>query len=1000
VSASLSVVGLALAPAASAAPTVLTYTSTTALTVPAGVTSIKAEVIGGGGGSGWDFIHSMSGAPGGAGADLTTTLAVTPGQVLGIAVGGAGFDASGSSGVPGGPGVGGLPIAAGGNGGSGTHAGGGGGGAASGLVDSISSKILAVAPGGGGGGGEFFTGDGGGGGSFPNSGANGHFFGFGDGAGGVAGASEMSTPGPATSSGGNGGSGLASGGGGGGGGCPGGGGGTGDSGAGAGGGGGSGGWCVNAFFATATTVNAASGPFGGPDEQGEVIITYTIAPPLALAPQSLPAGTVGSLYPTQTLLASGGTPPYTFDTSPISGSLPPGISLSASGAITGTPSTAGTYNFTVQVSDSSIPAKTATQSYSITVKPPPLFFGPSSLPGGLVGHPYSGSLSGSGGTPPYSFNVVGGSLPPGLTLNPTTGAITGTPSAAGTHAFKVTLTDSSTPQQSVTQTFSITVASPALFFTPQTLPNGTVGVAYPPQTLSVTGGTPPYSFALSAGTLPPGLSLNSLTGVISGTPTTAGTYSFTVTATDSSSPTHLTAMQSFTVVIEAPALVLNPAVLPDGVVGHSYAGSVTFSGGTSPYSASVFSGALPPGLSLGTPSAGTLGIGGTPTAAGTYSFGLRLTDSSTPPQSAENFYTITVVTPLTLGPPSLPNGQKGVAYSASVVASGGTPPYSYAKTAGTLPAGLSLNSSTGALSGTPTAAATYHFTITATDSSSPAQTASVAYTVVISPPAPVVTLSPLSLPDGTVGHPYSVTFSASGGTPPYTFTKPVGSLPPGLSLNHSTGALTGTPTTAGTFSFTIKVTDSASPTPHTASIAYTLVISKLLLSPATLPNGTVATPYSVTLIASGGSPPYAYNVSGSLPPGLSLNSLTGVLSGTPTTAGTYSFSIVANDSHTPTPNSVTNAYTVVISPAGPLTITTTSLPAATVGHADSATLGASGGTPPYTWLAKSTLPPGLSLSSAGVLSGTPTKAGSYTFSVEVKDSASHTDTKFVTLTVS
>jgi hypothetical protein len=184
-----------------------------------------------------------------------------------------------------------------------------------------------------------------------------------------------------------------------------------------------------------------------------------------------------------------------------------------------------------------------------------------------------------------------------------------------------------------------------------------------------------------------------------------------------------------------------------------------------------------------------------------------------------------------------------------------------------------------------------------------------------------VTVSPASLPNGTVGSGYSQTISASGGFPGYTYQTTSGGLPTGLSLNGSTGLLSGTPSAGGTSSFTVTATDSSG---NTGSRAYSLAINgAVTLSPAALPNGTVGAAYSQTVSASGGTGTgYSYSVSsGALPAGLSLNASTGLVSGTPTTATSYSFTIRAVDSGS---NAGSQAYNVTIGTAGPTVINLTS----------------------------------------------------------------------------
>ncbi len=167
---------------------------------------------------------------------------------------------------------------------------------------------------------------------------------------------------------------------------------------------------------------------------------------------SLPGGTVGAAY-SQTLAASGGTAPYSWTITV--GALPAGLLLNpATGVISGTPTTIGTSNFTVMVTDSANPAGTATQALSITTD---LTVTTTSLPGGKIFAAYNQTLAASGGTPPYTWSFTGG-FPLGLGLNPKTGVISGFLAAIGTWKFTVKVTDSAIPAGTATQDLSITVS--------------------------------------------------------------------------------------------------------------------------------------------------------------------------------------------------------------------------------------------------------------------------------------------------------------------------------------------------------------------------------------------------------------------------------------------------------------------------------------------------------------------------------------------------------------
>ena len=685
----------------------------------------------------------------------------------------------------------------------------------------------------------------------------------------------------------------------------------------------------------------------------ETINVSTPVPPLTLVGGPQPEGEVGIPY-TTSFTAAGGVTPYTFSIA--SGTLPPGLSISpATGVISGTPTAPGTSNFTVQVQDST--NATATASGSITViSPLSLLGGPQ--PEGVVGVAYSTSLVASGGVTPYSWSIVAGTLPAGLSISPTTGVIGGIPTAMGTSNFTVQVKDSL--GAIATAAASITINSP-LSIT-NSLPNGTVGVAYS-ASINATGGTTPYMCSITAGTLPAGLSMSGCT--VSGTPTTAGTSTVTVKVTDSSTPAQNVSANE-TIVISPTQLNLTNT-LPNGQVGVAYSANITASGGTTPYSCAI-TGALPAGLSL---SACT--VSGTPTVAGSATVTVKVTDSGNPAQNASQLETI-VIAPAALAiTNTLPNGQVGVVYSANITASGGTTPYTCSIT-GTLPAGLSLTGCT--VSGTPTASGSSPIVVKVTDSGSPAQNASQNETIVIAPANLTLTNT---LPNGTVGVAYSATIGATGGTTPYTCSI-TGALPAGLSLTGCT--VSGTPTAAGTSPITVKVTDSSSPVQN-ASQPETITIAPAALTITnTLPNGTVGVVYSASITAADGTPPYSCSITGTLPAGLSLTGCT--VSGTPTAAGSSPIVVKVTDSGSPAQNASQNE-TIVIAPAA-LVITGT-LPNGTVGVVYSATITASGGTTPYACSITGALPAGLTLTGCTV-SGTPTAAGSSPIVVKVTDSGS------------
>ena len=177
-------------------------------------------------------------------------------------------------------------------------------------------------------------------------------------------------------------------------------------------------------------------------------------------------------------------------------------------------------------------------------------------PSGMVGVPYSHFFPASGGTPPYTFAIIAGSLPDGLVLDPATGEAAGTPTLAGTFPFTVQVTDSTAATASVS--CAITIAPPPVSISCAVPPIGVVGVSYS-HFFPAADGVPPYTFAITAGTLPTGLALNAATGEVTGTPTVVGTFPFTVQVTDSTAAT-ATANCSITVAAVSP--IVTPAIFP------------------------------------------------------------------------------------------------------------------------------------------------------------------------------------------------------------------------------------------------------------------------------------------------------------------------------------------------------------------------------------------------------------------------------------------------------
>jgi len=319
-----------------------------------------------------------------------------------------------------------------------------------------------------------------------------------------------------------------------------------------------------------------------------------------------------------------------------------------------------------------------------------------------------------------------------------------------------------------------------------------------------------------------------------------------------------------------------------------------------------------------------------------------------------------------------------MAYAVQLSAANGNGSYTWSVTSGSLPAGLSLSAS-GLISGTPTTSGTSAFTVQAADGVNTAGES------VLTLNARAILVSPGFLSTVKLNTEFSTTLSATGGTGPYTWAVSSGSLPTGIAIENSTGVLSGTPTAAGANSFTIRATDADG---FFGERAYQLNIingTPTALTTASCVSGYNGSAYSQTLSATGGDGSLAWSISsGALPGGLSLDTSTGSITGTATAADTFVFTVTVVDT-TDILNYDSTEYSITIYEV--VGVNNTALASIGANRALDEALAATGGSGMYTWsLVSGALPPDVSLSPTGVLSGYPGKPGSYSFTVRATDS--------------
>lgn len=528
--------------------------------------------------------------------------------------------------------------------------------------------------------------------------------------------------------------------------------------------------------------------------------SVTVADPiLTVTPTSLPAGLEGKAYAPQQLSTSGGTAPYFYQLE--GADRPPlGMTLSSSGRISGVAGYAGNYSFGVRVTDSTTrnggTAPGVLQVITVQVAAAPtITIAPASLPGGTYGVVYPTQiLTGGGGTAPYTFSVSG-ALPPGVQLD-SDGTLSGTPSAGGTFFFTVTATDANTYSGARAYSFNVAVAPPGA-------PTG-VSAASPPAPANQADGSATVSFTAPASNGGSGITQYRVTSVPgnivafgTGSPIVVNglnfgaAYQFNVTAINAAGAGSASTNSNSVTSTRQQAIALqNPGPLAFGtttaLMVSSSSGLPVTVASLSPTCEIVAANqvrALLPGYC-------TLEA----TQAGDPVFA--------PATAVQAIFPIFVAGgAVSIQTPSLPAPVRGMTYGQTISVAGGSPPYVFVQT-GDLPPGLTFNT-LGQLSGVATQSGVYTFWVTVTDAAG--QTAASSYTLNVA--APVLVITPATLPAGRVGAAYAnTTLATAGGIAPYRYTVSAGTLPDGLSLAED-GTISGTPTTAASTSVTLRSTD-------------------------------------------------------------------------------------------------------------------------------------------------------------------------------------------------
>ncbi len=676
------------------------------------------------------------------------------------------------------------------------------------------------------------------------------------------------------------------------------------------------------------------------------------------------------------------------------GTLPAGLTLATNGHLSGIPSKAGEYIFTVQAESGGLKAY---KQCTITIEPALSILTDPALPRAKVSTWYSVTLSADTG---YSarWTLLSGTLPSGLSLNPATGTISGTPTEEVTSTFTI---QAEVGSYLAARTFMLTVGGLLEILESSDLTGWKEG-EYNSITFT-TDSAYPVSWSLSAGGIPDGVTFSN--GRLSGTPKDDGTYTFTLNAESGG----LTASKTFTLEVAAALTITTPSVLPSVKTGSYYSFTLetdaaegrevlwtaqrvytdeddedeqeTREQGTIYYYRSYY---LPSGMYIDE-STGT--IYGVPSVEGVYTFIIKAVMGSI---EASKTFSLTVRPTLSITTGNvLPHAETNEFYTVTLTSDAEEDEVvTWSVIGGTLPERLLLDTQTGTLSGYLLAEGTYSFTIQAFMNGLRAQkeftlTAGEVMRIITSPVIPVI----------EAGEYFELAIetdkSASSGS---SWSVIDGIIPPGINLNPSTGLLSGTPTRAGTYSFTVRNVSGYS----VAEQAFTLTVGFAITDSSPLPAGKAGQNYSHKFTAGGAS---SVNLIWSasrdiLPTGLTLNSQ-GVLSGTTNEAGTYTFTVyafVSNDV------SARKTFTLTIdASSSAVPILNSSLPDGQVGEEYYAELTSS--LEGVTWQVLSgNLPEGLTLNENGLISGTPAESGTFTF-VVLAQTTTRDGTKQFTITI-
>jgi hypothetical protein len=705
------------------------------------------------------------------------------------------------------------------------------------------------------------------------------------------------------------------------------------------------------------------------DSNAEREFTINVVDRLTISIQALPRGTKNQDY-FENILATGGTPPYTFTLK--SGTLPTHLQLSKTGKLTGHPTKTGSYQATIQVTDSENRTRENTFTLQIVDL---LIIQTNRLNDGIIDTQYNQTLSASGGYGDYIWTVYSGKLLHTLRINNPTQQLIGKPEQP---AYKTIVLSVKDADGRIAYKDLILHIVPPLSIPMSMLPNALKNELYS-EAIPIQGGIGSFTYACEG--LPPDLTIDPTTGIISGKSIIGGYNNVEIQVTDSTWPTNQNIVMKTGIRTTSMLTILTNAVLHRTKQGEQVSiDPLRVSGVSSTYDWSCVKGYLPAGIQLDQTNGR---LSGTPIGAGTRLFTLKVKDDQN--QTAEKEFVWHITDSLKIITQQVPNAAENIDYNFVLEAAGGIPPYEWRLKTGELPLGLSVNK-TGALYGTPKSRQTRSFTIEVNDSDVPAQKTLKTFAIEVL--IDDLYIYTPDIPNARINQAYIATIKAMLGKPPYTWHQ-TGQLPPGLTFQTRSDSVTleGTPTTPGDYQVTIFVEDSSTPSTAVNKTYDMSIYDSLTIQTTLLKSAQFDDDYSDIIQVSGGIAPYIWRIiEGTLPQGLVLNASTGEISGTISDSNAVSseFLVQLEDSGMP---SQQVDQRLIIYVGNDLRIVTEVIQQARQYDFFSATLQGVGGILPYHWqLNNGELPKCITLNPiTGRLFGRPETFGSFDVSIRLSD---------------